>query len=712
MRKILSRGLLIISGVLTSLTLSASVEQIAPLQMSPRHPLVSQTVTGLMEQWHYSQQHLDNSMSSAILDQYLDILDGNRVYFLASDVASFGRYRYELDDRARAGELEPAFEIFNVFRDRVTERLDYALSLLDTEPDFTIDEDYRWDRTELGWPASNAEMREIWRLRVKNDALNLVMAEQTWEEASETLRKRYERIHRDISDLDADNVFEYFMNAVAHTMDPHSNYLSPQDSEEYRIEMSLSYEGIGARLQEQDDYVEVVEVIKGGPADLDGQLQSLDRITAVAEGDDEFTDVIGWRLEDVVERIRGEQGSVIRLRVLPAGSEPGSPQRVIRLVRDKVKLEEQAAQKDSFTVPLDNGAEYKVGVITVPKFYQDFAAMTSGEANYTSTSRDVARLLAELEAEGIDGLVMDLRQNGGGHLSEAIELSGLFIDRGPVVQVRETGGQTDQHNDPSDGAIYDGPLAVLVDRYSASASEIFAAAIQDYERGVIIGQQTFGKGTVQNLFNLDRAVRDENAGFGQLTLTIGKYYRVTGESTQNYGVKPDIVLPSGIPAEAVGESTRETALPYDRIAGAEFRPRAPLDSTISLLNSSQQSHSSGDPDFNFLVEDFSARIEGWNEHTVSLNIETRRADQKADEQARIDRENKRRAALGIEPVATLEELLEMENGVSPASILLEQATRTVAEMAASQTGRPQSGVQTSATVTAPPTVTADGADGV
>ena len=695
-----SRALFVVLGVLASLPVLAAIEPIEPLHMSPRQPLISRTVTDLIEQWHYSRQPLDNSISSAILDQYLDTLDNNRVYFLASDVASFGRYRYELDDRSKAGELEPVFEIFNRFRERVTQRLTYALALLDTEPDFTIDENYRWDRTKLAWPQTEAEMQEIWRLRVKSDALTLIMADQTWDEAAKTLRERYERIHNDIADLDADDAFEYFMNAVAHTMDPHSNYLSPQDSEEYRIDMSLSYEGIGARLSGEDDFVEVVEVIPGGPADLDGRLKALDRITGVAEGDGEFTDVVGWQLEDVVERIRGPGGSVIRLRVLPAGTEPGSPQQVIALTRDKVKLEEQAAKKDLRVVPLDDGTEYRIGVITVPKFYQDFAARTSGEADYTSTSRDVARLILELEADGIDGLVMDLRENGGGHLSEAIELSGLFIDNGPVVQVKETTGALERHRDPSDGALYDGPLAVLVDRYSASASEIFAAAIQDYQRGIIIGQQTFGKGTVQNLFNLDRAApASDSEGFGQLTLTIGKYYRVTGDSTQNLGVKPDIELPSDIPTEAVGENTRDTALPWDRIESARFRPNAPLAGIITTLNDDQRQHAANDPNFNFLVEDFSARLKGWNEDTVSLNKAKREAEQQEENRARLDRENARRAALGEELVASIDELAERDDSIAPAEIVLEEATRTVAEMAASLTGQPQVTTRASAATT-------------
>jgi carboxyl-terminal processing protease len=676
-------------GSLVAVTGRASIEPMVPVEMSPRHPIISRSVTELIEQWHYSHLPLDNSISSAILDQYLDILDGNRVYFLASDVAEFGNYRYVLDESARTGSLGPAFDIFNRFRQRVSERVTYALSLLDgAEPDFTIDEDYRWDRTELGWPTTEDEMREIWRLRVKNDALTLVMADETWPEVTDTLRERYERMHNNIADLDADDAFETFMNAIAHTMDPHSTYLSPQDSEEYRIDMSLSYEGIGARLQAQDDLVEVVEVIPGGPADLDGQMQELDRITAVAEGDDEFTDVIGWKLEDVVQRIRGPEGSTIRLRILPAGAEPGSPQEIITLTRDKVKLEEQAAQRDLREVTLDDGTHYRIGVITVPRFYQDFTARTSGEEDYTSTSRDVTRLIGELEAEGIDGIVMDLRQNGGGHLSEATELSGLFIDRGPVVQVRDTDGELEIHPDPSPTAIYTGPLAVLVDRYSASASEIFAAAIQDYHRGVIIGQQTFGKGTVQNLFNLDRVIRGNGPGNGQLTLTIGKYYRVTGDSTQNRGVIPDIPLPSGIPTEAVGENTRETALPWDRIEAVDFQPRPSLAGEISLLNDRQRLRAANDPNFSFLEKDFSARVASWNENTVSLNIEKRRSEQEAEDQARLERENERRAALGLMPVATVEELSDLDDTESAADILLDQAALAVAEIAEDE--QPQS----------------------
>ena len=689
-----SLWLLAAVGSLTSITSLANVEPMVPVAMSSRQPIISRSVTELIEQWHYSHLPLDNSMSSAILDEYLDLLDGNRVYFLASDVAEFGNYRYVLDESARTGELDPAFDIFNRFRSRVAERVNYALSLLqsDTPPDFTVDEDYRWDRTELGWPTTENEMKDIWRRRVKNDALTLTMADKTWPEIVDTLTERYERMNNNIADLDTDDAFEMFMNAIAHTMDPHSTYLSPQDSEEYRIDMSLSYEGIGARLQEQDDLVEIVEVIPGGPADLDGRMQELDRITAVSEGDDEFTDVVGWKLEDVVERIRGPQGSIIRLKILPAGAEPGSPEEIITLTREKVKLEEQAAQKDLKEVTLDDGTKYRIGVITVPRFYQDFTAKTSGEEDYTSTSRDVTRLIGELQEEGIDGIVMDLRQNGGGHLSEAIELSGLFIDQGPVVQVKDTDGDLEVHQDPSPTAIYDGPLGILVDRYSASASEIFAGAIQDYHRGVIIGQQTFGKGTVQNLFNLDRVIRGNGPGNGQLTLTIGKYYRVTGDSTQNRGVIPDIPLPSAIPTEAVGENTRPTALPWDRIAPVDFHPRPSLAPEISVLNETEHLRAARDPNFGFLEKDFAARAAGWNENTVSLNIDKRRAQQNTEDQARLDRENERRTALGLEPLASVEDLDNLDDAdvESPAEILLQQAALAVAEIAEDESPSPRS----------------------
>ena len=679
MREILRPFAIGAALLLASLTAFATLEDVPPpLEMEPKHPDISRNVSKLIEEFHYSRPDIDNSYSSAILDRYLDSLDGSRMYFLASDVASFGRYRYEMDDRAKSGDLDPVFDIFNLFMERTHERVSYAIELLQTEPDFTVDEEFLFDRSELPWPVSEEEMRDVWRQKVKSDALSLMLTGKTWPETAEMLTDRYERLYKRITQLTADDVFETYMNSVAHTMDPHSSYLSPRQSEEYRIQMSLSYDGIGASLQPEDDYVKVVEVIPGGPAHIDGQLKAEDRITAVGEGaDGELTDVIGWRLDDVVQMIRGPSGTTVRLQVLPAGAAPGSPQRMISLIRDQVKLEEQAAKKAIETVTI-GGEEYKVGVIEVPSFYQDFAARSRGDAEYTSTSRDVARLIGELEAEGIIGLVMDLRQNGGGHLTEATELSGLFIDRGPVVQLKETRGHVEVLEDPSpQEAVYDGPLVVLVDRYSASASEIFAAAIQDYDRGVIIGQQTFGKGTVQNLFNLDRVMRgDDN---GQLTLTIGKYYRVTGESTQHRGVVPDIGLPSLFDLEMVGESTRDTALPWDRIESTTFfRRDGALDDAISILRSQQERHAE-DPDFTYLLRDIEAIERERSRKTVSLNLVTRQAERETLEREGLERENARRAAIGLEP---LDDIADAEDASElPATILLSQAARMAAEMA-------------------------------
>ncbi|MFO7285531.1 MAG: carboxy terminal-processing peptidase [Gammaproteobacteria bacterium] len=674
--------------VCASFTASATLEDPPPpVAMAAKHPDISRSVTKLIEEFHFSRPDLDNHYSSAILDRYLDALDGSRMYFLASDVASFGRYRYELDDRVKSGELEPVFEIFNLFRQRARERVSYALELLQTEPDFTIDEEFRFDRTELPWPVSEEEMREVWRKKVKSDALNLILTEKTWPEVVELLTQRYENLYKRITQLTADDVFETFMNAVAQTMDPHSSYLSPRQSEEYRIQMSLSYDGIGASLANEDDYVKVVNVIPGGPAQIDGQLKPEDRITAVGQGEEgELVDVIGWRLDDVVQIIRGPRGTVVRLQVLPAGAPPGSPQRIISLVRDKVKLEEQAAKKSVKTIDVD-GQELKIGVITVPSFYQDFNARSRGDTEYMSTSRDVARLIRELEAEGIVGLVMDLRQNGGGHLTEATELSGLFIDGGPVVQLKETRGNVQVLDDPSpQEAIYDGPLVVLVDRYSASASEIFAAAIQDYKRGIVIGQQTFGKGTVQNLFNLDRVMRgNEN---GQLTLTIGKYYRVTGESTQHRGVIPDIELPARVDPTTVGESTRDTALPWDRIQPTRYRADYDaLDTAIEVLRSLHEQQAANDPQFSYLVDEIRANAEMRGQKSVSLNLEKRKAERERLEREQLARENARRQAVGLEPISSLEEL---DTTVDiPGEILLTQAARIAAEMARIQNGERQ-----------------------
>lgn len=650
------------------------------LQPETRHERVGELVTQFIQKSHYLHVAVDDELSARVMDRYLEALDRNRMYLLASDVSFFERYRHELDDFVKHQPMDPVFDMFDVYRSRVRERFQFALTQLDDEPDFTIDEEYQFDRDELPWATTREELDEIWRKRVKHDALNLVLTDKPWDEVREVLRKRYARYIRRMDQINSDDVFETFMNAFSHTLDPHSSYMSPRNSEEYRIQMSLSYFGIGASLQTEDDYVQIVSIIPGGPAAIDGTLKPNDRIIGVAQGaDGEMVDVIGWRLDDVVDLIRGPANTVVRLHIIPAGALPGSSERELELTRNQVRLEEQAAKSRVITVPRD-GREWSIGVIEVPSFYRDYRALSNGDKNYTSTTRDVKRLIQELEKQGVDGLIIDLRNNGGGHLTEATALSGLFIDNGPVVQLRNSNGRISRLDDPDPVArvAYNGPLAVLVNRFSASASEIFAAAIQDYERGVIIGQRTFGKGTVQNLYSLDQYLQPESdSGFGQLTLTIGKYYRVTGESTQHRGVSPDIRLPSPIDEEQIGESVRDSALPWDTIKTTRFRPGDPLDGTIHSLTSIHSERTKDDPNFQYLLRNIENDISNRERKIVSLNIEARRSERAADRQRALAFENERRTALGLEPIGSLEDL----DTEDMPDIQLDQAAAIVTDLA-------------------------------
>jgi carboxyl-terminal processing protease len=650
------------------------------LRPDPRHESVGELVTEFIQKSHYSHISVDDDLSSRVMDRYIEALDGNRMYLLESDIEFFENYRYQLDDIVRSKPLDPVFEMFSIYQTRVRERLDFALAQLESEPDFSVDEEYQFDRSEEPWAKTEADLDEIWRKRVKNDVLRLELADKPWEESQDLLRKRYKRYLKRIDQVKADDVFETFMNAFAHTLDPHSSYLSPRNSEEYRIQMSLSYFGIGASLQLDEDYVQIVNIIPGGPAAIDGKLKPKDRITGVAQGPEgDIVDVIGWRLDDVVDLIRGPANTVVRLQIIPAGALPGSSEKIIALTRDQVKLEEQAAKSDVIMIPRD-GREWRIGIIEVPSFYRDYRAMSSGDKDYTSTTRDVKRLIGDLEEQGIDGLVLDLRGNGGGHLTEATALSGLFIDNGPVVQLRNSSGRISRLDDPDPVArvAYNGPLTVLVDRFSASASEIFAAAIQDYARGVIIGQQTFGKGTVQNLYSLDQYLKPEaGPGYGQLTLTIGKYYRVTGESTQHRGVDPDISLPSLIDTEQFGESVRDSALPWDTIQTTRFRAGEPLDSTIESLTASQMERAKTDPNFQYLVDRTRDAEEARARKTVSLNYEQRLTEREEELARELTRENERRAALDLEPLESLEDLDEEDLP----DVLLDQAAGIATDLA-------------------------------
>ncbi|HTY48439.1 MAG TPA: S41 family peptidase, partial [Steroidobacteraceae bacterium] len=474
------------------------------IQPTDRERAIARRVGAIFEEAHYRRVTIDDKMSSQIFDRYIESLDPQRSYFLASDLAWFEQWRYRFDDMIHTGDVDPGFAIFARSQQRQRERMQEALKLLGTEPDWTLDESMEFDRKDAPWPKTTAQLDEIWRKRVKNDALSLMLSGKTWPEAADVLRKRYEHVLKRIDQVSSDDVFENLMNAYARTFDPHSSFFSPRDSEEYRIQMSLNYDGIGASLEEPDDLVTVQSLIDGGPAKAAGTLKPKDRITGVGQGrDGPVTDVVGWRLDDVVQLIRGKAGTEVRLRILPAGAAPGSPEKVLEFTRNKVNLDNAAAKQEIRTVTR-NGRDYRIGIIDIPSFYADVADQNAGDENYRSTTRDVRRLLGQLKAANVDGIVLDLREDGGGYLPEATALTGLFIDKGPVVQLKDTTGRVEVLDDPDSGVVYTGPLAVLVNRYSASASEIFAAALQDYHRAVIMGQTTFGKGTVQNLVPLDR----------------------------------------------------------------------------------------------------------------------------------------------------------------------------------------------------------------
>ncbi|MEJ2103624.1 MAG: carboxy terminal-processing peptidase, partial [Ignavibacteriaceae bacterium] len=513
--------------------------------------------------------------------------------------------------------------------------------------DFTKNDSLEINRDDSEWINSREEMNKLWTEKIKNDALNLALTGKSQEQIDTNLSKRYDNYIRALTQYHSEDVFQLAMDAFTTSIDPHTNYFSPITSENFKIDMSLSLEGIGARLMTEDGYTKVVEIIPGGPAFKSKKLNADDRIIAVAQGKDgEFVDVVGWRITDVVQLIRGPKESVVRLQILKATDGVLAQPVEISLVRDKVKLEEQAAKSKVIEVD-NNGIPYKIGVITIPKFYTDFEGSHNGEVDSKSTVTDVKKLLEDLKKQSVDGVVIDLRNNGGGALSEAIDVTGLFIEKGPVVQVKNSDGKVEVDADLDPSIVYGGPLAVLVNRYSASASEIFAAAIQDYGRGVIVGEQTFGKGTVQNLIDLNRISRNSSNKFGQLKLTIAKYYRINGGSTQRLGVTPDINFPSYVDPDESGESSEISALPWDKINATDYKIYSNLEDILPKLLSSSEERRIADPEFQYLQEDIQEYKKSKEQKFVSLNEEVRKQKKEEDDEKEFQRENERRQRKGL-----------------------------------------------------------------
>ena len=633
------------------------VVSISELQPGEQQARVAETIVHIIDTHHYKAKPLNDLLSETILNNYLDNLDPNRSFFTQEDIESFARYRHTLDDALRTPDLSAPFQIFLRFRERVDQRITLAETLLQAGFDFSADENYQFDRRKAPWAADEPEIRELWRKRVKNDALGLKVAGKDEREVQETLQKRYERIRTSTFQINASDVFQSFMNAYTTAIEPHTAYFSPRTSENFDISMRLSLEGIGAVLSADNDYTQVQRVIPGGPADLSGQLHPEDRIVGVGQNESgEMVDVIGWRLDDVVDLIRGPKGSVVRLDVLPSGTE--GPGRQVKLTRDEIKLEEQAARSEVIELP-DAG---RVGVIVVPTFYSDFAAQARGDRDYKSTTRDVRKLISELKQQNLDGLVIDLRGNGGGSLSEALELTGLFIESGPIVQTRDASGRIDVNRDPDPGIAYGGPLAVLVDRDSASASEIFAGAIQDYRRAIIIGEPTFGKGTVQNIVDLNRYMGDSTADYGRLKTTIAQFYRISGGSNQHKGVIPDIVFPTAETAKDYGERSLDNALPWDQVEPARFVPASAPTDSFAEVRRRYLERMKHDPLFQLLLEEVRLEEDANERTTVSLNLEKRKAerDRLLGEQRRL--RNEMRHLEGLPPLPEQKDAEEDEGG--------------------------------------------------
>ncbi len=666
-----------IAGAVLSVA-SALTPDSDPLLVTREHRQATGLIVHLMTNYHYLKAPLDDGLSRQVLQRYLDSLDPNRLIFLQSDIAGFEVYRERLDDYLRTSYLKPGFDIFKVFRTRVAERAEFANQLLEQSFDFTVEEAYEFRDENASWPLSLDEMKDLWRKRVKNDLLSLLLTGRTEEEAMETLRQRYSGIERRANQLNADDVYQLFINAYTTAVEPHTSYFSPRTSENFNIRMSLSLEGIGAALQTENEYTIVRRIIPGGPADMSKNLHVDDLIIGVGQGSEEpIVDVISWRLEDVVDLIRGPKDTVVRLEVLRKDSGSKGPSEVITLVRNKIKLEEQAAKKSTLDLP-EGSPSHRIGVINLPTFYLDMAAMARGDRNYRSTTRDVRELIQALEGEGMDGLIIDLRGNGGGSLVEATELTGLFIRSGPVVQVKDSSGSIKINDDPDPGIAYDGPLLVLVDRQSASASEIFAGAIQDYRRGIVVGEPTYGKGTVQNVVDLNRFVGADVGNLGQLKVTIAQFFRVNGDSTQHRGVVPDIVLPTAFEGEDQGERALKNALPWATVRAALYKPRPELGLLVEAVRARHNSRMLADPGFQYLLAEAHARDAVEKITAVSLVEERRKQEIETRKQARETRLNQFRQARGLAPVAA--DAVEDEESEEEFDVVLDEAALILGDL--------------------------------
>ncbi|MBR9875245.1 MAG: carboxy terminal-processing peptidase [Vibrionaceae bacterium] len=601
-----------------------------------QHETASKRVTSRFTRSHYKHFSLDDDFSKAIFERYVEMLDYNRNIFTQADIDSFKERSLELDDQLKAGNNQIAFDVYNLSMQKRFERFAYALTLLDKEIKFDNDDEIELDRSEAAWPKNESEINELWRKRVKYDALNLKLTGKEWPEIKEVLDKRYNNAMKRITQTNNEDAFQLYMNAFARQVDPHTSYLSPRNAEQFQSEMNLSLEGIGAVLQMTDDYTVIRSLVVGGPASNSKQLGEGDRIIGVGQDGEEIVDIIGWRLDDVVQLIKGPKGTKVNLQILPEGA--GAKSYIVTIVRDKVRLEDRAVKSE--VIEKDGK---KIGVLEVPSFY-------------VGLSKDTDKLLAEFKTKNVDGVIVDLRNNGGGALTEATALTGLFIKEGPVVQVRDSYGRIKVNADTDGQISYDGPLTVLINRYSASASEIFAAAMQDYNRAIILGENSFGKGTVQQHRSLNHIYDLFDKELGYVQYTIQKFYRIDGGSTQNRGVAPDIAYPTPIEASETGESVEENALPWDSIDKASYTMYPNNDTLVESLTKLHNKRISDEMEFRFINEDIEKYRQDKDNNLLSLNEKVRKAEQDSEDKLRLERINERQALLGKKVFKSLDDV--------------------------------------------------------
>jgi carboxyl-terminal processing protease len=644
-------------AVSLSLSLSVNVfayekpqtpEELPVLMPESQHVTASKRITARFTRSHYKKVTIDETLSGEVFDRYIKQLDYARNVFLATDIERFQQYRLSFDSVLTRGKLDAAYDIYNLNMKRRLERYEFAISLFDVKEDknpfdFTKDEVYSFDREQAPWPEDEAELNELWRLKVKSDVLNLTLTKKKWPKIKKILTKRYNYAIKRLKQSESEDAFQLVMNSFARVVEPHTSYLSPRNAERFQVDMNLSLEGIGAELRSIEDYTVIHRIVTGGPADKSKQLKSKDRLVGVAQGDKDFEDVIGWRLDDVVELIKGAKGTTVRLQVLSGDSDDEANIKVVSIVRDIIKLEDRAAKSKVYLATPEVKDSKKLGVITIPSFYNNL-------------SKDVKKEIAKLKEQDVQGIIVDLRGNGGGSLSEATLLTGLFIDKGPVVQIRDGANRIQVNSDRDGVSFFDGPLTVMVDRYSASASEIFSAAIQDYGRGVIIGEHTFGKGTVQQHRGLGRVYDLYAKPLGSIQYTIAKFYRINGGSTQHRGVLPDISFPTAIDPKDWGESKEENALPWDHIQQAKYTQLNELNKDIEYLTSLYQQRIKKNPEFNYLLEDISLYKAEKDDKTISLKLATRKAEREKRKGKRLVRVNKQLAQLGKKKITDLEDL--------------------------------------------------------